>query len=49
VEQLSPDDVAELLGIEAGHARVLVHRAALGLRTFLGPLYGNEPIAEESP
>ncbi|HEV3138113.1 MAG TPA: sigma-70 family RNA polymerase sigma factor [Pirellulales bacterium] len=49
LEQLSPSDVAELMGIEPGHVRVLVHRAAAGLRTFLGPSFGPAPISEESP
>jgi RNA polymerase sigma factor (sigma-70 family) len=48
VEQLSPTDVAELMGIEQGHLRVLVHRAAAGLRTLLGPSFGPAPISEDS-
>jgi RNA polymerase sigma factor (sigma-70 family) len=49
LEQLSPDDVAQTMGIEPGHVRVLVHRAAVCLRTILGPSFGPAPISEESP
>jgi len=34
IEQLTPNEVAELMDIESGHARVLVHRAAVRLRTL---------------
>jgi DNA-directed RNA polymerase specialized sigma24 family protein len=46
---LSVGEVAELMDIEPGHVRVLVHRAAIGLRTLLGPSFGPAPVAEESP
>ena len=49
LEQLSVGEVAKLLEIEPGHVRVLVHRAAVGLRCLLGPSFGPAPISEESP
>jgi RNA polymerase sigma-70 factor (ECF subfamily) len=49
LEQLSSDEIAQLMGVEPGHARVLVHRAAAGLRNLLGPSYGPAFISEESP
>jgi len=49
LEQLDVGEVAELMNIEPGHVRVLVHRAALGLRVLLGPSFGPAPISEESP
>ncbi len=49
LEGLSPDEIAAALQIEPGHVRVLVHRAALQLRERLGPSYGPESLAEESP
>ena len=49
VEQLSPAEIAEQLQIEPGNLRVLVHRAAAGLRRLLGPSFGLAPISEESP
>jgi RNA polymerase sigma-70 factor (ECF subfamily) len=49
IEQLSPDEVAELMDLDPGHVRVLVHRAAGGLRELLGPTFGHTPIPEESP
>jgi len=49
LEQLSPNEVAELMGLEPGHVRVLVHRAAASLRTALGPSFDPKPISEESP
>jgi RNA polymerase sigma-70 factor (ECF subfamily) len=49
LEELSPGDVAELMGIEPGHVRVLVHRAAAGLRALLGPSFGPAPVSEELP
>jgi RNA polymerase sigma-70 factor, ECF subfamily len=49
LEQLSVGEVAELMNIEPGYVRVLVHRAALGLRTLLGPSFGPAPISEELP
>jgi RNA polymerase sigma-70 factor (ECF subfamily) len=49
LELLSPDEVAQSLAIAPGHARVLVHRAAVSLRTILGPSFGHEPLAEPSP
>jgi RNA polymerase sigma-70 factor (ECF subfamily) len=49
LENLCPDEVAEVLKIDAGHARVLVHRAAAGLRAILGPSFGPEPISRKSP
>jgi RNA polymerase sigma-70 factor, ECF subfamily len=48
LEQLSPDEIAQLMGLESGHVRVLVHRAATGLRNVLGPSYGPQFISEES-
>jgi RNA polymerase sigma-70 factor (ECF subfamily) len=47
LEQLDVDLVAEQMAIEPGHVRVLVHRAAAGLRAFLGPAYGPISAAEE--
>ena len=49
VEHLGSDEVAQLLGIERGHVRVLVHRAAVALRTLLGPTFGPAPVSEELP
>jgi RNA polymerase sigma factor (sigma-70 family) len=48
LEDLSPNEVADALGIDPGHVRVLVHRAAASLRTILGPSFGPEPISEPS-
>ena len=48
MEQLRPDEVAKLMGVETGHARVLVHRAAVRLRTLLGTTYGPDPVSEET-
>jgi RNA polymerase sigma factor (sigma-70 family) len=47
VEQLDVPEVAEQMSFEPGHIRVLVHRAALALRSFLGPDYGTNLKAEE--
>ncbi|HEX4145658.1 MAG TPA: RNA polymerase sigma factor [Pirellulales bacterium] len=47
-EQLSVDEVAEQMGIESGHVRVLAHRAAVGLRTLLGRSFGPATISEDS-
>jgi RNA polymerase sigma-70 factor, ECF subfamily len=49
LEQLSPAEVATAMQIEPGHVRVLVHRAAAGLRELLGPSYGPRSFSEESP
>ncbi len=49
LENLTPAEVAESLSLDAGHVRVLVHRAAASLRTILGPSFGPEPISEPSP
>jgi RNA polymerase sigma-70 factor (ECF subfamily) len=49
LEQLSVDEVAALMNIEPGHVRVLVHRAAVGLRVLLGPSFGPASMKEESP
>jgi RNA polymerase sigma-70 factor (ECF subfamily) len=49
LEGLAPLEVARVMAIEPGHARVLVHRAAAGLRRALGPSYGPASLAEESP
>jgi RNA polymerase sigma-70 factor (ECF subfamily) len=49
LEQLSTSDVARQMGIESGHVRVLVHRAAADLRILLGPSFGPTPISEELP
>ncbi len=49
LEQLNPNEVAEQMSIDPGHVRVLVRRAAVGLRTRLGPSCGPAPISEESP
>jgi RNA polymerase sigma-70 factor, ECF subfamily len=48
IEQLSPVEVAEQLGVEDGHVRVLVHRAATSLREWLGPTYGPASLSEDS-
>ncbi|HEY1600648.1 MAG TPA: sigma-70 family RNA polymerase sigma factor [Pirellulales bacterium] len=48
VEQLSAAEVAEQLGVDAGHVRVLVHRAATSLREGLGPTYGPASHSEDS-
>lgn len=47
LEQLDVDEVAEQMTIEPGNVRVLVHRAAIGIRAILGPAYGPAPISEE--
>ncbi len=47
LEQMSAEAIAEQMGIERGHVRVLVHRAAVGLRATLGPTYGPVPEPEE--
>jgi RNA polymerase sigma factor (sigma-70 family) len=47
VEQLAVLEVAEQMSLEPGHVRVLDHRAALALRSFLGPDYGTNLKAEE--
>ncbi|HTU25239.1 MAG TPA: RNA polymerase sigma factor [Pirellulales bacterium] len=49
VERLSVGEVAESMGIETGHVRVLAHRAALALRELLGPSLGPESTAEKLP
>jgi RNA polymerase sigma-70 factor, ECF subfamily len=49
LEQLSPDEIGKLMGVEPGHVRVLVHRAAAGLRSLLGASFGPAFISEESP
>jgi RNA polymerase sigma factor (sigma-70 family) len=49
LEQLRPEEVAEQMEIEPGHARVLVHRATVALRAILGPAHGPEHVSEESP
>jgi RNA polymerase sigma-70 factor, ECF subfamily len=49
LEELSVGEVAEQMGIEPGHVRVLVHRAAVGLRSLLGPSFGPATVAEQSP
>jgi RNA polymerase sigma-70 factor, ECF subfamily len=49
LEELSVGEVAEQMGIEPGHVRVLVHRAAVGLRGLLGPSFGPATVSEESP
>jgi RNA polymerase sigma-70 factor (ECF subfamily) len=49
LEHLSVGEVAQLMTVEPGHARVLVHRAALRLREALGPSFGFTPISEQSP
>ncbi len=49
MEQLNADEVAELMGVELGHARVPVHRAAVGLRTLLGTTYSPASVSEETP
>jgi RNA polymerase sigma-70 factor (ECF subfamily) len=49
LEQLSPDEVAQLMGVEPGHVRVLVHRAAAGLRDLLGPSFGPPHLSERTP
>jgi RNA polymerase sigma-70 factor, ECF subfamily len=49
LEQLDPDEIAHLLGIEAGHVRVLAHRAALALRSALGCTYGPAALEDELP
>ena len=48
LEQLNPSDVAELMRIEPGHVRVLVHRAAAALRTLLGSSYGPASFSKDS-
>jgi RNA polymerase sigma factor (sigma-70 family) len=45
LEELSTTEIAEQMGIELGHVRVLVHRAAVALRSILGGEYG--PVAPE--
>jgi RNA polymerase sigma factor (sigma-70 family) len=47
IERRNSDEIAELMGVETGHARVLVHRAAIRLRTLLGPIYGSELVPDE--
>jgi len=47
LEQLEVDQVAAQLAIEPGHVRVLVHRAAVAIRSILGPAYGPASISEE--
>jgi RNA polymerase sigma-70 factor (ECF subfamily) len=47
LEQCSVDEVAEQMAIAPGHVRVLVHRAAVGIRAVLGPAYGPAPLSEE--
>ncbi len=42
VEQQSPSDIAERLGIQVGNVRVLVHRAIQHLRKELGSEHGLE-------
>jgi len=42
VEQQSPSDIAEQLGIQTGHVRVLVHRAIQHLRKELASEYDLE-------
>ena len=49
LEQLAAGEVAEAMGIEPGHVRVLVHRAASSLRSLLQTTYGQACIGEESP
>ena len=39
VEQMQPQEIAQQLGLEAGHVRVLVHRAVAYLRQTLGSGY----------
>jgi RNA polymerase sigma-70 factor, ECF subfamily len=49
VEHLSVIEIAEEMQITPAHLRVLVHRAAIGLRALLGATYGPSPISEQSP
>jgi RNA polymerase sigma-70 factor, ECF subfamily len=47
IEQLPPNEISELMEVKPEHARILVHRAAIGLRALLGPTYGPRPISGE--
>jgi RNA polymerase sigma-70 factor, ECF subfamily len=49
LEQWDVDEVADELGLDAGHVRVLVHRAAVALRKLLGATYGPATIQGELP
>jgi RNA polymerase sigma-70 factor (ECF subfamily) len=49
LEQLSVDEIAKQMQLDAGHVRVLVHRAAAALRERLGETYGPASIRGELP